>query len=100
MILADVAKKVNSPRLAAIASSVKLDAFTKVEKADEIKQKDFCVDEFNTNQLQTEKKERERKDLEAKIADLEQTIKELTEAIEVLEKEIADLKTQMKRAGE
>merc|ERR1740117_2785056 len=28
------------------------------EKEDEIKHKDFCVDEFNTNELQTEKKER------------------------------------------
>ena len=30
------------------------------EKKDEIKHKDFCVDEFNTNQLQTERKEREK----------------------------------------
>jgi chromosome segregation ATPase len=112
-LLLNVAEKVHSPRLAAIASSVKLDAFTKVkkaiddmvaallqEKADEIKQKDFCVDEFNTNQLQTEKKEREKADLEAKIADLEQIIKDLTAEIETLTQEISDLKVQMKRAGE
>merc|ERR1740138_1373582 len=112
-LLRSVAQKVNSPRLAALATSVKLDAFTKVkkaiddmiaallqEKADEIKQKDFCVDELNTNQLQTEKKEREKADLEAKKADLEATIKELTDAIEVLTTEIADLKVNMKRAGE
>ena len=34
-----------------LANSVKLDAFEKV-KADEIKHKDFCVEEFNTADLQ------------------------------------------------
>merc|ERR1712242_552403 len=70
------------------------------EKEDEIKHKDFCVDEFNTNQLQTEKKEREKKDLIAKIEDLEMTIKALTEAIDKLKAEIAEMQVQMKRAGE
>merc|ERR1712226_1626284 len=112
-VLSRVAKKLDSPRLAAIAMRVKLDAFTKVkaaidemvsallkEKADEIKHKDFCVEEFNTNQLQTEKKEREKSDLIAKIEDLETTIKALTEAIAKLKDEIAEMQVQMKRAGE
>merc|ERR1719410_589252 len=70
------------------------------EKEDEIKHKDFCTDEFNTNQLQTEKKEREKKDLIAKIEDLELTIKTLTDEIEKLKSEIAEMQLQMKRAGE
>merc|ERR1719265_410863 len=70
----------HSPRLSAMASRVRLDAFTKVKKAiddmiaqlgkekeDEIKHKDFCTDELNQNQLKTE---------------------------------IAELQVQMKRAGE
>jgi len=112
-LLSQVAHKLNSPRLSALAYKVRLDAFTRVkkaiddmiaqlmkEKADEIKHKDFCVDEFNTNQLQTEKKEREKSDLIAKIEDLEMTIKALTEAIEKLKAEIAEMQLQMKRAGE
>jgi len=112
-LLAAVAKKLNSPRLATLAVSVRLDAFTRVkkaiddmiaqllqEKADEIKHKDFCVDELNTNQLQTEKKEREKQDLIAKIEDLEMTIKQLTEAIDGLKAEIAEMQVQLKRAGE
>merc|ERR1719220_2177291 len=112
-LLSQVAKKLNSPWLATLAFKVRLDAFTRVKKAiddmiaqltkekeDEIKQKDFCVDEFNTNQLQTEKKEREKQDLIARIADLELTIKELTEAIETLKAEIAEMQVQLKRAGE
>merc|ERR1712032_1174865 len=112
-LLTDVAKKLNSPRLATLAYKVRLDAFTRVKKAiddmiaqllkekeDEIKHKDFCVDEFNTNQLQTEKKEREKQDLIAKIEDLELTIKTLTEEIEALKAEIAEMQVQLKRAGE
>merc|ERR1712127_984283 len=112
-LLSQVAKKLNSPRLSALAYRVRLDAFTRVkkaiddmiaqlmkEKADEIKHKDFCVDEFNTNQLQTEKKEREKADLIAKIEDLDMIIKTLTEEITKLKSEIAEMQLQMKRAGE
>merc|ERR1711957_49117 len=112
-LLSTVAQKLNSPRLATLAYKVRLDAFTRVKKAiddmiaqllkekeDEIKHKDFCVDEFNTNQLQTEKKERQKQDLIAKIEDLEMTIKALAEAIATLKSEIAEMQVQLKRAGE
>jgi len=112
-LLKEVAKKVGNPRLATLAEQVKLDAFTRVKKAiddmvaqllkekeDEIKHKDFCTDEFNTNELQTEKKVRSKLDLSAKMADLEMSIKELTEALESLQSEIAELQVQLKRAGE
>merc|ERR1711966_624841 len=75
-LLSAIARKVQNPRLATLAVRVRLDVFTRVkkaiddmisqllkEKADEIKHKDFCVDEFNSNELQTDKKEREKSDL-------------------------------------
>ena len=112
-VLTDVAKKLNSPRLTALATRVRLDAFVRVKKAiddltaqllkekeDEIKHKDFCVEEFNTNQLQTEKKEHEKEDLLALIEDLELQIKTLTSEIETLKSEITEMNVQMKRAGE
>merc|ERR1712051_725907 len=112
-LLSDVAKKLNNPRLSTLAYRVKLDAFTRVkkmidemiaqllkEKEDEIKHKDFCVDEFNSNQLQTEKKEREKKDLIAQIEDLEAAIDALAKAIATLKSEIAEMQVQLKRAGE
>jgi len=93
--------------------SVRLDAFTKVkkaiddmiaallqEKADEIKHKDFCVDELDKNQLETEEKERQKSDLEALIEDLEMKIAALDKAIKQLKAEVADLQLQLKRAGE
>merc|ERR1719305_1830699 len=112
-LLSTVADKLQSPRLATLAVQVRLDAFVRVKKAiddmiaqllrekeDEIKHKDFCVDEFNTNEMQTEKKEREKSDLIAKIEDLEMTIKQLTDAIDALKAEIAEMQVQLKRAGE
>merc|ERR1712176_656681 len=112
-LLSSVAHKLQNPRLATLAVRVRLDAFTRVkkaiddmvaqllkEKADEIKHKDFCVDEFNTNELQTEKKDREKEDLIALIADLEAQIKTLTSEIETLKSEVAEMQVQMKRAGE
>jgi len=101
------------PRLATLAVRVKLDAFTRVkkaiddmvsallqEKADEIKHKDFCVEEFNTNELQTEKKTRKKQDLTAKVEDLADQIKQLTSAIDTLKAEVAETQVQLKRAGE
>merc|ERR1719271_1152705 len=99
--------------LSTLAVRARLDAFTKVkksiqdmvdklikEKEDEIKHKDFCVEEFNTNELETEMKERDRDDLIAKIDDLAMTIDSLSKAIEVLKSEVAEMRVQMKRAGE
>merc|ERR1711871_832742 len=112
-LLSSVAQKTQNPRLATLAVRVRLDAFTRVKKAiddmiaellkekeDEIKHKDFCVEEFNTNELQTQKKEQEKADLIAKIEDLEMTIKALTEEIDTLKAEIAEMQVQLKRAGE
>jgi len=112
-LLSSVAQKTQNPRLATLAVRVRLDAFTRVKKAiddmvaqllkekeDEIKHKDFCVEEFNTNELQTEKKEREKQDLTAKIEDLESTIKALTQAIDQLKAEVQEMQVQLKRAGE
>merc|ERR1719420_1239085 len=112
-LLKKVAKQNNNPRLAALAYQIRLDAFTKVkaaiddmiatltkEQADEVKHKDFCNDELNTNQLQTEKKEREKVTLEATIEDLKAEIETLTKEIKQLKADIAENQLQMKRAGE
>merc|ERR1719191_1880078 len=112
-VLADAAQKFEDPRLSTLAVQARLDAFTKVkksiqdmvdklikEKEDEIKHKDFCVEELNNNERDTEMKERDRDDLTAKIDDLTSQIDMLAKEIEVLKAEVAELQVQMKRAGE
>jgi len=107
------AQKFQDPRLSTLAVQARLDAFTKVkksiqdmveklikEKEDEIKHKDFCIEELNNNERDTEMKERDRDDLVAKIDDLTSQIDSLAKAIEVLKAEVAELQVQMKRAGE
>jgi len=111
--LATAARRLSSPRLSLLATRVRLDAFTKVkaainemiaqlgkEKAEEFKKKDWCEDEFNTNTLQTQKKERTKTEVLAQIEDLESTVKQLTGAMDNLKSEVKEMEIQRKRAGE
>merc|ERR1719387_934600 len=112
-LLSRTAAKTNSPALTALATRVRLDAFTKVKKAiddmvaqllkdkeDEIKHRDYCIDGLNENEKETAKNEHEKKNVIQKIEDLTMTIEELGKAIEALKSEIAEMQVQMKRAGE
>jgi len=112
-LLKAAAAKLHSPRLSALATQVRLDAFERVKKAiddmvaallkereDEIKHKDFCVNELNENQLETEQKERDKSDTELLISELEAHIKKLAEEIEALKGEVAEAQLQLKTAGE
>merc|ERR1719172_183541 len=96
-----------------LALKVKLDSFTRVKKAiddmvaqllkekqDEIKLRDFCIEGFNENERNTERKEREKKDLTELIDDLTMQIDQLAKAIETLKAEIQEMQVQLKRAGE
>merc|ERR1719379_3289835 len=99
--------------MSALAVQARLDAFTKVKKAiqdmidkltqekkDEIKHKDFCVEELNNNERDSENKVRDKGDLEAKVEDLGMSIDTLAKDIETLKAEVVDLQVQMKQAGE
>jgi chromosome segregation ATPase len=112
-MLRAAAAKLGKPQLAAIAESIKLDAFTKVkkaiddmvaaitqQKADEIKQRDFCIAELNQNEADTTRNTRNKEDLIAKIDDLTAQIATLTSEINTLKEEVSDLQTQLKRESE
>jgi septal ring factor EnvC (AmiA/AmiB activator) len=70
------------------------------EKEDEIKHRDFCIEEIGQNERDTTSKNRDKGDLEAKIDDLNTRIEELTRAIDDLKAAIADASLQLKHAGE
>ena len=92
---AAVLRKIRSPELAMLATSVELDAFTKVkamidqmiatlktQSADEVKKNNWCKEELQENEMSTMKTKDLNADLEAKVGQLEATIKTLSEEIE------------------
>jgi hypothetical protein len=107
------ASKTHNPRLMQLAISMRLDAFGKVienidkmvvalkaEQKEEVKQKDYCVGEFNSNAKQVAEKTDFQNDLNQQIADLTTKIESETEAVATLKGEIADMNTEMKKASE
>merc|ERR1719271_1666997 len=72
----------------------------KEEQAEEVKQKDYRVTEFNQNEKQTAEKMSLKEDLETKINDDTTMIEKLTEEISVLKAEIADSKKEMMKASQ
>jgi len=113
LLLKAAAKKSGSTELAALATTVQLDAFTKVqksidemvtallkEKEDEIAHKDYCNKAIAENELQTAVQTDEKNDLEAEIGSLEAHIDTLTKDLADLKSEIAEMHVQTKRASE
>merc|ERR1719424_1516297 len=112
-VLADAGKLSHNPKLTLLATSVRLDAFKKVkeaidkmiadlvvEKEDEIKFKDYCIEEMNKNEADTEVKNKEKADTQALIDELTNTVETLTTELDNLRANIAEMQKQMKRAGE
>jgi chromosome segregation ATPase len=110
---AAVLRKAHSPELSMLASSVELDAFTKVksmidkmiatlqtQQADEVKKTDWCKAELQENEMSTMKTKDLKADLEAKEGELETTIKTLAEEIEKAHLDINNLNTELQRASE
>jgi chromosome segregation ATPase len=112
-ILYHVAKDAGNPRLATLATRMRLAGFEKVikeidgmiadlkkEKDDDVKMKDFCIEALHKNEVATEMKNRDIEALQAKLEDLKAHIDELTKAIATLTAEVAETHIQVKRAGE
>merc|ERR1719313_2091469 len=111
--LSKVAAEFKDPRISTLAVAARLDAFTKVkasindmiaqlskEQEEEVQHKDFCVDEINANEKETQEKEQKKGALEVKIQDLTEKIDSLTKLIASLKAEIANLQIELKRASE
>jgi len=112
-VLAEAAAKTHNPVLSSLATSVRLDAFTRVKKAiddmvgnlieekdTEIKTRDNCIEELNTNEKETGKELHTKTNLQTKIEGLEMNIKGLNTTINSMKEEIAELNTQKTRASE
>merc|ERR1719453_218386 len=111
-LLHKAAVQTRDPRLSAIAVQARLDAFEEVKKTitdminklmketqDDIKHKDYCIDEFNANEVDTANKNREKEQKEAKIDELHHTIDTLDEEIVTLKAEVEELQLNQKQAS-
>merc|ERR1719387_1644108 len=111
--LQKAAKELHKPALITLAMKMVAGGFDEViknidtmrkalkeEQAEEVKQKDYCVAEFNTNEKNTAEKMSLKSDLETKIADDTTLIEKLTEEIDVLNKEIAETQKEMMKASQ
>merc|ERR1719409_596565 len=89
-LLREAARKSRDPMLSVLATSVQLDAFTKVKKAiddmiatlktqqaDEVKKNDYCKSAIQENEMETARKDDLKEDLTHEIEDLETSIKSL-----------------------
>merc|ERR1719298_263180 len=112
-LLRAAAREVNRPELSVLATTVELDAFTKVKKAiddmiemlkrqqaDEVKHKDWCTAELHQTNMTAMETEDLKLDLEAKIEELNQTIKRLEDEIEAAKKQIGELESALQAANE
>jgi len=111
-VLRKAAGQSGSPQLALIAASAEIDEFTKVtglidklvaelkaQQSDEVKMRDWCIDEFATNKEETQAGDHKLSNLEQKKKDLEARIEELSEKIEQINEEMAESQKQMGRAS-
>merc|ERR1719158_2510687 len=102
-----------SPRLSQLAVSMRSDVFAKIKEAidqmvvqlkkenkDDISHRDFCIDELNQNEKQTDEAYDTKKALEIKTDDLELLIKNTGEEIAAAKQEIADTELAIKKASE
>merc|ERR1719458_2383974 len=97
-MLAEVATRIQSPRLSLMATAAQLDAFTEVKA--EIDKRDWCIKEMNDNKRDTAAAYDKKESLETKIADLTKGIETMTSEIDASTKEIAETQESMKRASE
>merc|ERR1719506_3209577 len=70
------------------------------ESADEVKKKDMCIAEINSNEASTEAATRDKDEAIEKIEALTATIDNLAKEIADLKTQVADGQVAMKRAGE
>jgi len=103
----------NNPALAMLSASVKLDAFTKVKEVIdkligelakqqqlEVIQRDECKDDISKNERDSAAAYDMKDKLTSHKADLEKTIKQLTDDIKTSTDAVTEMQVQMKRASE
>ncbi|CAJ1415840.1 unnamed protein product, partial [Effrenium voratum] len=72
----------------------------KTEQADEVKKKDYCIEELSKNKLAAEDKQRQGESLDASVQDLKQKLQALVAESEELSAEVAELQKQQQLSAQ
>merc|ERR1719399_245578 len=105
--------RIGSPRLSELAVSTRSDVFAKVktaidemltqlktEQKDEMKHRDWCISELNSNERQTDEGYDQQKALQVENEELTLFLKNVDKEIEASKAEIYNTLLEMKHAGE
>jgi len=110
----NAARKLGSPRLRLIATQISSgDVFAKIkvavdnmvaqlktENADEIKHRDYCIEELNQNEMQTDDAYDKKKELETAKEDLELFLEKYEEEVAADKAELSNMLVEQKKASE
>lgn len=112
-ILTAAAGRLHRPKLAMLAMKLKGGVFDKAienvkdmiaqlhkQKQEEVKHKDYCIEELHQSDMATDELYHGKSNLETKQADLLSEIQRLTDSIASSKEQIADMQIQMKKASE
>jgi len=112
-LLVQVATRTHSGQLAALAGTMGLDSFEKINEAidkmvarlktemeDEVKHRDYCTAELASNEKTTGQKNKALADDQAEVQSLAGDLKKINKAIEDAQAEIADIKKAILEAGQ
>jgi len=112
-LLRSASKRFASSQLAMLATATQDDVFAKIkemvnqvivqlkkEQADEVKQRDLCIEDLNTNEKELVDKNSQKKDLETMIEEFNLSIERLNQEIDAAKAEIVDTRKEMKLAEE
>jgi len=112
-LLRRLAATSKNPEFSVLATTVQLDAFTRVKKAiddmigilkqqqvDEVTKNDWCVASLHENDKMTMKTESLRDDLSTRLDDLGETIKRLGDEIGQATTQIGELRMMLQRSSE
>eukprot|EP00933_Yihiella_yeosuensis_P047356 TRINITY_DN43161_c0_g1_i1.p1 TRINITY_DN43161_c0_g1~~TRINITY_DN43161_c0_g1_i1.p1 ORF type:complete len:688 (+),score=238.23 TRINITY_DN43161_c0_g1_i1:119-2182(+) len=111
--LAEVGNKLKDSRLVALATTAKLDSFTKVraaidgmvsvlkkEEQDEVQQKQFCTNSFNKNKAAVAAQKDAKSGFDTKQTMLTENLNLIAKEVESLKSKIGEAENEMKLAGE
>lgn len=99
-VLSLIALAMSDPFGKVVEAIDKLVEKLKLQQADEVKHRDFCIDSLNENEIVTQRKNTDLSRLEAAIDELNDKHKRLTTEVSELKSEIAQLEVDLQRASE